>query len=434
MKPLLVVALVAVAGCGAEEKRPPVTPTPPKAEPRSEKEVTPAPKSEPEVAPAPANPAIAEFAPLWPEIAKCDELWASNATPECSAKFKLLETVKAAYEGRDKDRTRLRQVHEALVDQVVNGKDLKSRLCAAYAASSKPLTGGTPYGGRTEADAKHALALLEALKKLEKEEKDLGDEIAHMLAGWWEKDSEVRKAMTAVLGDKSTKSTGGRSMLMRYARQTAKENAELVPILKSVATDTGENASVRATAINGLSSLAGDLPELVDLFLGLTGDANAHVLRTSVRALGSAKPGTDAGKKAQAKLLELALAGTEADTATGALGKVGDLEALATFSKHYKSNAGKPEVIGAMRSAISGYVSSGRFKEDATADAAFRMAIDAVLEDKDADKSALRDMLDALGELGGKKSEATCKKYMEDKIADVAAAATKCVEKSAPAK
>jgi hypothetical protein len=479
MKTLWAVALVAVAGCGGEEKKPPVTSTPPKAKPVQEKEVAPAPKSEPEVAPAPksepevaaapmdaastkpsggdtaaapeatagaettaavkpaaaANPAIAEFAPLWPEIAKCEEHYESDAAAKCGANFKLQETVKAAYEGKDKDGTRLRQVHEALVDQVVTGEDLQSRKWAAFADWSKTFAGGTLYGERTEADAKHALALLEAIKKLEKEDQRLGYEIANMLGGWWKQSSEVRTAMMAVLGDKATKSTSGRAELMRHASWTTEENAELVPILKSVAADTGDNASVREHAIDGLSRLAGDLPELVDLFLRLTGDADGSVVHSSVNALGSAKPDTDAGKKAQAKLLELALAGTpEAPWSARTLGKVGNLEALATVSKHYKSNAGKPEVNSLMSDAIEGYVYSHRFKEDAAADAAFRKAVDAMLKDKVTDNWDLRDMMGVLGELGGKKSAATCEKYMKDKDSDIAAAATKCVEKSAPAK
>lgn len=396
---------------------------------------TPEPGTPPPGPAAVANPAIAELAPLWPEIAKCDELSDYYAQEKCPANFKLLETAKAAYEGREKDPVRFGQVHEAIVDQVINGTDLKARQCAAYADWSKANRGAEKYAD----DAKQALALVDALKKLGKSDGEdaVGYGIGNMLSGWWGKDGDVRNQMMAVISDKGVQSTGGRRELIRHASWTATENAAIVDILKTIATDGTDDPSVRREAIDGMSYVMGDRPELVDTVLALTGDADTDVQGAAVRALGNAKPGTEAATKAQAKLLEIGLAPEASASAVfvpGALGRVGDLAALAAFGKYHKANAAKPGVTSAMRDLIYAYVFGGRFKGDAAADAALRKAIDAVLAAKTATPWDVRYMMDALGGLGGKKSVAKCKKYVKDKDASVAESATKCVETAGAAK
>ncbi len=381
---------------------------------------------------APANPVIAELAPLWPDIAKCEDISDYYAAEKCPANFKLLEAAKAAYEGKDTDAARFDNLHAALVDQIINGTDLKARSCAAYADWSKAYRGGD----KAAEDAAQATALLEALKKLEQEDASVGYGIANILSGWWQKDSEVRKQMTAVIADKAVKSAGGRAELVRHASWTFKDNAELLGVIKAIAIDTGDATAVRIAAIDGLGTEAANNADLVDVFITLTSDADTQVQGGATRALGRVAPATDAAKKAQTRLLEIAQNRDHAaaSAAPSALGQVGDLEGLAAFGTWHKANAATQGVTAAMRDAVWAYAFSNRFAGDAAADAAMRKAVDAVLKDKGATPWDIRYMMDTLGKLGGKKSEASCKKYEKHADASVVESAKKCVEaaKAAP--
>ncbi len=382
---------------------------------------------------APANPVAAELAPLWGDIAKCEDLSDLYAKDKCPANFKLLETVRTAYEAVEKDPKRFSQIYDAVVDQVIHGTDLKARNCAAYAAWSKGYRGGKLY----ENNDKLAQELLDTLKKLGKEDGNTGYGIANMLGGWWSKDGPVRKALTKTLGDKTALSISGRRELIRHSGWVAKDVPDVLSAIRAVATDDKEDMVIRGEAISALAGVVADKPEVVENLLFLASDSNKDVVLATLPALGRVKAGTEGAKKSQAKMLER-LNNPEpnpyASSIGTPLGQFADLDGLKDFTTFYTANAAKPGVSGWYSNFLYAMALSARFKEDAAADTALRAAVDTLLKDKGLTASDKGYTMDTLGFLGGPKSVATCKKYASDADAGVAAAANKCVTKAqAPA-
>ncbi|MBI5610581.1 MAG: hypothetical protein HY902_17025 [Deltaproteobacteria bacterium] len=431
-------ACLAVAGCKGKAPETPAAPAPAaKAEePAKElaKAVEPA-AAAPAAPAAPAasnNPAVAELAPLWPDIAKCEDTSDLYAKDKCPANFKLLETTKAAYEGREKDPARFSQVYEAIVDQIIHGTDLKARNCAAYAAWSKGYRGGKAF----EDNNKLAMDLLDALKKLDKDDNYVGYGIANVLGGRWSKDDDVRKAMVAATKDKTIKSLGGRRELIRHAGWVAKDVADIYSGIRGVAMDASDAEEVRSEAISSLAGLARDKPEVIDVLIGMVDDPVLAVARGAVMGLGSAKAATPEAKKAQDKLVELLTGGATKvplSSLGSALGRIADLDGIGAVAKYFAANGDKPGVVNAYMEVIYGACTSGRFKDNADADKALRAGADAILKAKAATASDRRYALTSLGALGGPKSVAACKKLTGDAEASVAEAANKCIEKASAA-
>ncbi len=377
---------------------------------------------------------MAELAPLWADIAKCEDTSELYAKDKCPGNFKLIETVKTAYEAVEKDPKRFAQVYDAVVDQLINGTDLKARSCAAYAAWSKAYRGGKAYEG----NSKLALDLLAALKKLDKEDGYVGYGIANVLGSWWQKDGEVRKAMLATIKDQSIKSLGGRRELIRHSGWAAKDVPDIFGALRGVAFDPTDNEEVRSEAVSSLAGVARDKPEVVDVLIGLVDDPLLSVARAAVSGLGSAKAATPEAKKAQDKLIELLNGGATKvplSTIGSALGRITEIDGIAAATTYFTANADKPGVVGAYVEVIYNATFSGHFKDNVDGDKALRAGVDLLLKNKGATVSDRRYALDTLGGLGGPKSAAACKKFEADADASLAAAAKKCIEKAtAPAK
>ncbi len=341
----------------------------------------------------PSNPAIAELAPLWDEIDKCEDTSDRYSAEQCPACYKLLEAVNLAYSERDKRPDRFAQIHEALIDQLIHGKNPKSRSCAAYADWAKCDTGGRKY----DDDVAQAIALLDALKALDAEDEGVGEGIANILRRWWKKGGEPRKAMFAVIADENVKSLRGRRQLIRHAGWAAQ-----------------------------------DVPELVDALIAWTKDARVPIQTVAIEVLGDLTPGAEVANKAQGRLLELlgAESYAVASAAAQALARVTDRDGLDAALAWYKANAAAAKVTETMAFFLS-YVAVGkRFEDDAAGDAAIRKAIDALLEDKGLTADDKGYIMFVLGLMGGPRSAATCVRFAKDKDTRVAAKAKACVDKA----
>lgn len=420
-------AAVAIAGCSKNKPAEPGAAAPGAT-------TAPAAAKAPEAAPAaPANPVVAEFAPLFVDIAKCEDLSDLYAKEKCPANYKLLEAVIAAYEGVEKDKTRFEQVYGALVEQVVNGTDIKARKCAAYAAWSKGNRGGDLFAD----NEKVSLDLLGALAKMPKEDEYLGYETANMLGNAWKKDTGVRKALISAIKDKTILTTRGRGELIRHAGWVAAEVPDVLSAIRTVATDATDDIDVRKEGMSALGSVLKAKPEMIESLLFITAEPNVDAQMGAITAIASVTPATPEALKAQAKLVELLAATDPNPLASGilrSLGRFADLDGIKAATTYYAANAAKPGVASTYANMLSTLAYGGRFKDNPEGDAALRGAAESVLKGADSKPSDKDYALQALGALGGPKSVAACKKFSADAEKSVAAAAAKCVQKaSAPA-
>ncbi len=380
-------------------------------------------------APAPsANPAVAELAPLWPEIATCEDTSDLHAKDKCPANFKLLETMIAATAAADKDAARFGQLHEALVDHVVNGTDPKARSCAAYADWAKANRGGAAYQGNTAL----ATQLVGALSKLAEDDGGVGYGIANMLGGWWKKDGEVRTAMIAAFKDHAVKSAGGRTELMRHAGWVAAATPEVLSALTVVAADVTDKPQIRREALSALSGAVREKPELVDILVTISADADADAKTGAIQALGEVKAGTPEADKAQTRMIALLEEPETTRALPTAFGKIADGKGLTAFAAHYAATASKegPGASAAFSDFLYAMALSGRIAGSPD-EAAVRTSIDKLLKDKQLAAFNKGYVMASLGALGGPKSVATCKKFEKDADAGVAAAAAKCTAAAA---
>ncbi len=379
--------------------------------------------------PVATNPAVAELAPLWPQIAQCEDIAELYAAEKCPANLQLMNITHVASADEPVNPERLKQVYGALLDQVLHGTDTKARTCAAYAAWSKAYRGGEAFAK----DVKTGLAVADAIGALAAETGSLGTPMANMINHWWQVDGEVRKRMVRVMLDRNTKSTAGRSELVRQGSWVAKDAPLVLEAIRTLAQRDDDDLEVRIAAIDALGGVVAKLPDHADVLLLLSADANPRVAAAAVGSLAGLKPDAPLAAAAQVRLLQLIENGPPslaADRAQRAIGSVCDLAGFKRYLGRVKDTTANRHVMAALRDVVRTVCARPGIRDDALFVAELRKAIDLGLADNAIDDWGKRDMLAALGALGGAKSKARCSKFTADTVPDVATAAAACVAHS----
>ena len=250
------------------------------------------------------NKFVKKYEPYWAEIAEC-KTYATYNDKDCPRLHEIHQEMKKAKDKMFKAKREKKdlpkkwnKIHEALINQVINGKDDRARDYAARLSYD---------GGEFVTADKEGLAM-QLLDAYEERKKETGYEwwgvgISQMLGAFWKKDNKVRKRMLSLVVDKTPKFPWARKNLIEKQRLywDVRGDKAFDKTYKKVAKDKKDDKWVRKQAILAIGDSVAKRPKQADLLMTFLEDTkeDLEVRRGTFYGLGEIKGDDDRRKKAR---------------------------------------------------------------------------------------------------------------------------------------